>query len=64
MNKLISYIKESTDELLHKVSWPTFSELQSSALLVAVGTLIFTVIVYAMDFSFGGLIHKFYEMFV
>ena len=64
MNKIISYIKESTDELLHKVSWPTWSELQSSAMLVAVASLIIAVLVYAMDASFGGLIRMFYDMFV
>ena len=64
MNKLISYIKESTDELLHKVSWPTWSELQSSAMLVAVAAFIIAIIVYAMDATFGGLIRMFYNMFV
>ena len=30
MAKFVEYIKESADDLLNKVSWPTWSELQSS----------------------------------
>jgi len=31
MKKVVAYIKESYDELVHKVSWPTYSELTNSA---------------------------------
>ena len=34
MKKVIAYIKESYDELVHKVSWPTYSELANSAVVV------------------------------
>ena len=54
MSKFGNYVKESYDELVHKVSWPTFKELQSSAVVVAVAALILALIVFCMDVIFGG----------
>ncbi|MDR2962983.1 MAG: preprotein translocase subunit SecE [Bacteroidales bacterium] len=50
---LKTYVKESYNELAHKVSWPTAQELQSSAIIVLIATFIFAVIVLVMDFSFS-----------
>lgn len=60
MSKVISYIKESRNELLHKVTWPTLRELQSSAVVVLVASLIIAAIVFAMDSVFENLIKLFY----
>ncbi|MBC8488900.1 MAG: preprotein translocase subunit SecE [Bacteroidetes bacterium] len=61
--KIQSYVKESYDELVHKVSWPTWNELQNSAIVVSVASLIIAFIVYLMDFSFQNLLQLFYENF-
>ncbi len=61
--KLQSYAKESYDELVHKVSWPTWSELQNSAIVVSIASLIIALVVYAMDFSFQNLMQVFYKNF-
>jgi preprotein translocase subunit SecE len=61
--KLVSYVQESYDELLHKVSWPSWSELQSSAIVVSVAALIIAIIVYLMDISFKSLLEAFYNLF-
>lgn len=53
MSKFGNYVKESYDELVHKVSWPTFKELQSSAVVVAVAAVILAIIVFLMDVVFG-----------
>jgi len=58
--KIFSYAKESYDELLHKVSWPTWSELQSSAVVVSIASLIIAFVVYLMDISFSSLLKGFY----
>ena len=47
------YFQESYTELVHKVTWPTWSELQNSAVLVMVASLIIALIVAGMDFTFG-----------
>ena len=53
MSKFTNYVKESYDELVHKVSWPSFKELQNSAVVVAVAALILALIVFIMDVLFG-----------
>lgn len=62
-NKVINYIEESYDELVHKVSWPTWSELQGSAIVVSVASLIIAIIVFAMDEVFRNLLLQFYKLF-
>ncbi|MEI8007128.1 MAG: preprotein translocase subunit SecE [Bacteroidota bacterium] len=62
-NKVINYIKDSYDELMHKVSWPTWAELQGSAIVVSVATLIIAILVFAMDEVFKGVLQQFYKLF-
>jgi preprotein translocase subunit SecE len=63
MNKVKAYIQEVGEELLRKVTWPTWSELQESAIIVMIATLIFAVVVFTMDFSFNKGMEKIYELF-
>ena len=49
MNRLTLYIKEAYIELLHKVTWPTWDELQASAVVVLIASLIIALIVLGMD---------------
>ena len=53
MSKFGNYCKESYDELVHKVSWPTFKELQSSAIVVAVAAIILGLVIFIMDYVCG-----------
>ena len=53
MAKKESYIKSSYDELINKVSWPTWSELQSSSIVVAIASAIIALIIYLMDQTFS-----------
>ena len=50
--KIINNIKESYDELVHKVSWPSQSELANSAIVVLSASLIIALVVSGMDFCF------------
>ncbi|MEE4255818.1 MAG: preprotein translocase subunit SecE [Bacteroidales bacterium] len=61
--KLLAYIEDSYDELVHKVSWPSWSELQSSAIVVSIASLIIAFVVYLMDISFQTLLEQFYTLF-
>ena len=61
--KVKAYIEETTNELLHKVSWPTWSELQSSAIVVAIASFIIALVIYAMDKSFSFIMGELYRMF-
>lgn len=62
-NKVVSYIQESYDELVNKVSWPTWTELQGSAIVVSVASLIIALIVFAMDEVFRNVLIQFYKLF-
>jgi preprotein translocase subunit SecE len=48
-----TYIEESYNELMHKVTWPTWRELQESTVLVFIAILILTTVIFLMDFVFG-----------
>jgi len=61
--KIQEYINESYDELVHKTSWPSWSELQNSAIVVSVASLIIALVVYLMDMSFQTLLKQFYLLF-
>ena len=58
-----TYIKESYDELMNKVSWPSWSELQSSSIVVAIATIIIALIIYIMDSAFSNVMNLFYGFF-
>lgn len=62
MNKLKVYFQESYQELVHKVTWPTWPELQSSALIVMVASVIIALIVLAMDSSFRFIMENLYKI--
>jgi len=50
MNKFTAYIRDSYKELIHKVSWPNWDQLQQSTMIVLGTTIIITFIVMLMDF--------------
>ena len=63
MSKLVASIKESYNELINKVSWPTWSELQNSSIVVAIASAIIALIIYLMDQTFSNIMDVFYSLF-
>ena len=63
MAKFVEYIKESADDLINKVSWPSWKDLQSSSIVVAIASLIIALIVYLMDLSFRNVLEVIYDLF-
>ncbi|MFZ6000574.1 MAG: preprotein translocase subunit SecE [Bacteroidota bacterium] len=63
MEKVKNYILESVDEIRNKVTWPKFAELQGSAILVLVASLIFAVIIGLIDLGFKNVLTWFYREF-
>ena len=63
MNKLRTFVKESISEMRYKVTWPKYSELQSSSILVLVASLIFALIIGLMDLVFDSGMEEFYKSF-
>ena len=58
---MFKYIKESYNELVHKVSWPSFSQLQGSTIVVMIASLLFAIVVLAMDLSFENIMSAIYN---
>ncbi len=50
MSKFGNYIQEAYDELIHKVTWPSWEELQQTTIIVLVALGLVTAIIFGMDF--------------
>ena len=62
MESLKLYIKESYNELVHKVTWPTWANLQGSTIAVLVASLILSLIIFLMDSISNGLLTFIYKL--
>ena len=58
----VSYVKNSYNELVHKVTWPTWKELQNSAIVVMIASIIIALVVLAMDLTFENFMHVIYRL--
>lgn len=61
--KFVDNVKESYDELVHKVSWPTRKELSQSAVLVLIASIILALVVWLMDWCFESIMTFIYGLF-
>ncbi|MFD2787744.1 preprotein translocase subunit SecE [Hymenobacter rubripertinctus] len=64
MSKLSNYIRETSEEMRYKVTWPSLEELQKSAGLVLLGSFLFAVVVGVMDVIFKEGLEAFYNSFL
>ena len=60
MKKVINYCKACFDELAHKTSWPTGSELTHTAVVVLSASLVIAVVVFCMDTVFRSVMGLIY----
>ena len=60
MAGVAEYIKESYIELTQKVTWPTWRELQNSAIVVLIAAIIIALVIYGMDEVIFFILNKFY----
>ena len=49
MNGVILYIKESYNELINKVTWPSWPDLLDTTTVVVIGSAIITLMTFVMD---------------
>ncbi|MBL7771054.1 MAG: preprotein translocase subunit SecE [Flavipsychrobacter sp.] len=63
MNKVTTYFSESYKELMEKVTWPTWGQLQQSTLIVLVATIFITLVIWLMDFASNSLLKMIYSFF-
>lgn len=62
MSRIGTYFSETKNELVNKVSWPTWPELQSSAIVVMVSSVIIALVVFGMDKIFEVLMNQAYDL--
>ncbi|MBR2617690.1 MAG: preprotein translocase subunit SecE [Paludibacteraceae bacterium] len=60
--KFVNYIKESYNELIHKVSWPTSKELTNSAVIVLIASVIMSLIIGLVDLGFENIMQFIYNL--
>jgi preprotein translocase subunit SecE len=63
MNKFTTFVKESYQELVERVSWPKWEQLQQSTMIVLGATLFITAIVAILDFVANGSMKFIYSLF-
>ena len=61
MASVKTYLQDTYDELKHKVTWPTWSELQNSSIVVLIAAVIIALIIYLMDVAFSGVMKVLYQ---
>jgi preprotein translocase subunit SecE len=62
MSKFGNYIQAAYDELVHKVNWPTWSELQQTTLIVLAALALITVLILGMDVSSDVVLRFIYNL--
>ena len=60
---IATYCKESYNELVHKVTWPSSKELASTAVLVLSASIIIALIVFGINFVFEKIVDLIYSIF-
>ncbi|MBS1510373.1 MAG: preprotein translocase subunit SecE [Bacteroidetes bacterium] len=63
MNKVRAYIRDSYAELVQKVTWPTWEQLQQSTMIVLGATVVITLVVGIMDFAASNSLKFIYSLF-
>lgn len=63
MKKFVAYLKDVYTELTQKVTWPKWDELQQSAVIVMVASIIIALVVFLLDFTFSGVMKFLYGIF-
>jgi preprotein translocase subunit SecE len=61
--RINNYFRETRDELVNKVSWPTWGELRESTWIVLVASLLFALVIWALDSVLGVSLTQFYKLF-
>jgi preprotein translocase subunit SecE len=63
LNKVVNYCKESYDELVHKVTWPSYKELTNTAVIVLSASVVIALVVFVIDTAFENLMSLVYSIF-
>jgi len=60
MKQIRDYISQSYNELLNRVSWPPYKELQASSIIVLVASILIAILVFIIDMGFKNIMELIY----
>ncbi|AIM35971.1 preprotein translocase subunit SecE [Sphingobacterium sp. SG20118] len=60
MAKVLDFFKDSYVEITEKVTWPTWAQLQNSAVIVLVASVIIALLVFVMDKASSNVLELLY----
>jgi hypothetical protein len=61
-NKILTDLEESYNELVHKVSWPSKTDLANSTVIVMVASILMALVVWAVDTTINWVMHGVYSL--
>lgn len=60
MNSITNFVTKSIEEMRTSVTWPNYSELQVNSFLVLIASLLFALVIWAMDSLFQAVMTAIY----
>jgi len=60
MAKVLDFFKDSYVEITEKVTWPSWGQLQNSAVIVLVASVIIALLVFVMDKASSNVLELLY----
>ena len=63
MNKISLFIRDSYKEMMQKVTWPNWEQLQQSTMIVLAATILITFMVWIMDTAVNAVLKFVYSLF-
>ncbi len=61
-NKILTDLEESYNELVHKVSWPSKTDLANSTVIVMVASILMAVVIWCVDWVMNNVMHLIYSI--
>jgi preprotein translocase subunit SecE len=58
----LEFFKESYEEMTQKVTWPTWAQLQNSAVVVLVASVLIALVIFVMDKASSSVLELFYSV--
>ena len=60
--KLLTDLQDSYKELVHKVSWPSKTDLANSTVIVMVASILMAIVIWAIDWVFDVVMNFIYGL--
>lgn len=60
MANILGFFKESYEEITHKVTWPTWAQLQNHAVVVLIASFIIAILILVMDKTSSNILELLY----